>query len=73
MAEMDFQFKYECKCTSPKSIRVNDIHNTDYQRRIKERMNEIVDRSWDETDPSILSQLVGTSRTIDRICGMSLT
>uniref|UniRef100_A0A182PRV0 Uncharacterized protein n=1 Tax=Anopheles epiroticus TaxID=199890 RepID=A0A182PRV0_9DIPT len=54
---MHFQFKYACSCTTARTVTVNDIHNTDYQQRIKERMNEIVDRSWDETDPSILSQL----------------
>ncbi|EDO63284.2 AGAP001226-PA [Anopheles gambiae str. PEST] len=73
MAEMDFQFKYECLCTNPKSIRVNDIHNTDYQRRIKERMNEIVDRSWDETDPSILSQLTMLSQCIPLTSNVNAT
>ncbi|XP_053661092.1 uncharacterized protein LOC128710077 [Anopheles marshallii] len=55
---MDFQFKYACSCKSQNKLTVSILHDTNYQLRMKDRLNTIVDQSWDEADPEILSKLM---------------
>ncbi|XP_052888894.1 uncharacterized protein LOC128297311 [Anopheles moucheti] len=55
---MDFQFKYACSCKIQNKLTVSILHDTNYQLRMKDRLSTIVDQSWDEADPEILSKLM---------------
>ncbi|XP_050072076.1 uncharacterized protein LOC126559958 [Anopheles maculipalpis] len=64
---MDFQFQYACSCRKPNKLSVSVLHDTIYQQRTKARLNEIVDRAWDEADPEILAELTIVPESIKKL------
>uniref|UniRef100_A0A4Y0BH89 Uncharacterized protein n=1 Tax=Anopheles funestus TaxID=62324 RepID=A0A4Y0BH89_ANOFN len=62
---MEFPFTYACSCQKIQNkLTVNILHDTNYQLRMKDRLNKLVDQSWDETDPETLAQLTIVPYTI---------
>uniref|UniRef100_A0A182J9W2 Uncharacterized protein n=1 Tax=Anopheles atroparvus TaxID=41427 RepID=A0A182J9W2_ANOAO len=52
---MELSFRYNCSCKERKKLTFNKLLDGDYQRRLNEYTNDIVDRVWDEQDTEILS------------------
>ncbi|XP_035903172.1 uncharacterized protein LOC118507953 [Anopheles stephensi] len=64
---MDFQFQYACSCRNQNKLTVSILHDTAYQQRMITRLNEIVDRAWDEGDPEILAELAIVPENIKQL------